>query len=75
MLAQQLLQYSSYAATGCTQLAPGDVTADYIHTSFEQPVLVPVSGSALQGLGMALPPAEQLTVSRIAEVLGYEKEV
>ena len=57
------------------QLAPGAITADYIHTSFDQPVLVPASASAVHGLGMALPPAEQLTVPRIAQALGYDREV
>ena len=51
------------------------MTEEYIHSGLAQPVLVPASPTAVQQLGMVLPPATDLSVPRIAEALGYDREV
>ena len=75
VLAQQLLAYEGYAGAACAQLAPREVTSDFIHSAFAAPVLVPAVPGAPQQLGMVLPLLDTLTVGRIAEALGYDREV
>ena len=74
-LAQRLLSYGGYTSKCCCRAAPGDITSEYIHTAFTEPVIIPTSSAAKQQLGMVLPPSTGLTVPEIAKVLGYDKEV
>lgn len=75
VLAKQLLEYAGYAQASCPELAASEVTEEYIHTGLVQPALVPTSATAVQQLGMVVPPANDLTVPCIAAALGYEREV
>lgn len=74
-LAQRLLSYGGYTSKSCCRADPGDITSEYIHTAFTEPVIIPTSSAAKQQLGMVLPPSTGLTVPEIAKVLGYDKEV
>lgn len=74
-LSQRLLSHEAYTSETCCRATPGEITSDFIHSRFTEPVIIPPSSAAVQQLGMVLPPAAGLTVSEVAKAVGYDKEV